>query len=85
MSSSAHQHYLAPDDMAKIERVLAAVGSSGAFERLDAASYLTRKFQEGVTEEAELAFALQRYMKTRGAWRRPPSGSPDLRHVRHRG
>lgn len=83
MSSSAYQHYLAPDDMAKIERVLAGADTRGTFECLTAANYLTRKFQEGVTDEVELAFALQHYMKTRGTWQRAPSGNPGADHMRH--
>lgn len=83
MSSSAYQYYLAPDDMAKIERVLAEAGTRGTFERLNAANYLTRKFQEGVTDEVELAFALRHYMNTRGAWQRAASDNPGSHHMRH--
>ncbi|WP_019173968.1 hypothetical protein [Pseudaminobacter salicylatoxidans] len=84
MSSNAYQYYLSPDDMTKIERVLAEAGNYyGQFERLGAANYLTRKFQEGVTEETALMLALHRYLKTRGAWQHAPAGGSEFRPPRH--
>ncbi|MEP9395769.1 hypothetical protein [Mesorhizobium sp. KR2-14] len=75
MPSSAHQHYLAPDDMTMIERVLENAGfrKSGESSALgrDAANFLAREFQDGVTDEAGLTQALDRYIALRGTWRSP--------------
>jgi hypothetical protein len=78
------QQYLTPDDMTKIERVLAQAGfrksETGSTVDQDAASFLTREFQDGMTNEADLALALESYMLKRNLWRSASRGvEPDSR------
>jgi hypothetical protein len=64
MSSGSHQQYLAPSDIEMIERVLqAGLRSPSASPALccEAAKLLIRKFQEGVTNEADLTVVLDRH------------------------
>ncbi|PSJ56059.1 hypothetical protein C7I85_25350 [Mesorhizobium soli] len=82
MSSDGHHEYFAPSDMAMIERVLARFDlreplCSPAMQR-GAAKFLIRKFQEGMTEEVDMAIALVRYLGLwRVWWSRPqPSAEP---------
>lgn len=74
----SRQQYLTPDDMTKIERVLAQAGfrksETGSTLDQDAASFLTREFQDGMTNEADLALALESYMLKRNSWRTASRG-----------
>lgn len=74
----SRQQYLTPDDMTKIERVLAQAGfrksETGSTLDQDAASFLTREFQDGMTNEADLALALENYMLKRNSWRTASRG-----------
>lgn len=76
---SSNQQYLTSDDMTMIERVLEQAGlrksEAGSMMDRNAASFLTHKFQDGVTSEAEMALALDQYIKMRGAWRSSPQGT----------
>ncbi|MEP9400112.1 hypothetical protein [Mesorhizobium sp. KR2-14] len=69
MSSNNHQQYLGPDDMALIERVLAKAGfrKSTVCSTIssDAARFLVGEFQDGVTQQLELALSLDQYMRRR--------------------
>lgn len=72
MSCDSHRHYLVPSDMAMIERVLAHPDlrqSSNPAPGCDAAKFLIRKFQEGMTEEGALTVARDRYLRILRAWR----------------
>ncbi|MDH6231947.1 hypothetical protein M2281_002545 [Mesorhizobium soli] len=67
-------HYLSTPDLEKIKRVLttAPLPKNDARAEDEAARFLMRKFQEGVTGEASLAWALARYIEQRQDWRRVP-------------
>ena len=54
-----HLH-LTRKDMAMLSRVLANAGFNSSPDAAEAARFLTRKLQEGVKDEAELASALKR-------------------------
>ncbi|WP_106722774.1 hypothetical protein [Pseudaminobacter soli (ex Li et al. 2025)] len=72
---SSHE-YLSPSDLGKIKRVLAEARfpMSSSRTREEAARFLMRKFQEGMTEEAQLADALEHYIEQRAGWRILPGG-----------
>ncbi|MDH6234527.1 hypothetical protein M2281_005145 [Mesorhizobium soli] len=64
MSSGSHQQYLSPSDIEMIERVLQAglrKPSASPALSCEAAKLLIRKFQEGVTDEADLTLVLDRH------------------------
>ncbi len=50
---------LTGNDMAKLRRVLAEAGFNFSPNAAEAARFLTRKLQEGMRDEAELASALK--------------------------
>lgn len=68
MSSNKHQQFFTPDDMGMIERVLAAAGfrkseaDTDTKSKSDAARFLAREFQRGVTSETDLTSALASYV-----------------------
>ena len=70
--------YLTGADLEKIKRVLAASGErlpqSGSPLDSEAAKYLMRMFQEGVTDERALAEALDQFIARRRGWRHGQSG-----------
>ncbi|MDH6231945.1 hypothetical protein M2281_002543 [Mesorhizobium soli] len=78
--STSHQ-YLSSSDLEKIKRVLAGARVCVSID--EAARFLMRKYQEGVTEETALAEALDRYARQRSDWhmrdakqdKRPPGAS----------
>ena len=76
MSCDSHRQYLAPSDMAMLERVLAHPGlrqsSGNPAPGCGAAKFVIRKFQEGMTDEGALTVALDRYLRTLWAWRSRP-------------
>jgi hypothetical protein len=77
------QQYLTSDDMAKIERVLTQAGfhkseTASGMDK-DAASFLAREFQDGVTNEADLALSLERYLTRRASWRAAPGNANSSR------
>ncbi|MEP9374961.1 hypothetical protein [Mesorhizobium sp. KR1-2] len=71
MSSNNYQKYLGPDDLAMIERVLVKAGirksavcsTTGS----DAASFLVGEFQDGVTQQLDLALSLDQYLRRHDA------------------
>ncbi|WP_146148996.1 hypothetical protein [Pseudaminobacter soli (ex Li et al. 2025)] len=75
--STSHP-YLSASDLGKIKRVLsgARLPIGGGDE---AARFLMRKYQEGVTEEADLAEALERYIELRTDWRLVQGGKQSNR------
>ncbi|PSJ56273.1 hypothetical protein C7I85_25235 [Mesorhizobium soli] len=72
--STSHQ-YLSSSDLKKIKRVLADARLSVRVD--EAARFLMRKYQEGVTEEVALAEALDRYIEQRSGWRLMQGGKRD--------
>jgi hypothetical protein len=74
--SSSH-HYLSSSDIEKIKRVLIGARLSVGID--EAARFLIRQYQEGVTEETALAEALTRYVGQRSDWRLMQDGKSDKR------
>lgn len=76
----SNQQYLTPADLAMIEEVLAEAGfekSESSLARTgDAAQYLIRQFQDGVTGRADLALSLNQYI-TRHALGPNPHRAPN--------
>lgn len=68
--------YLSTSDLEKIKRVLsdAPLPKNDPRAEDEAARFLMRKFQEGVTDEAALAAELARYIEQRRDWRRAKDG-----------
>jgi hypothetical protein len=64
---STNAQYLSSSDLEMIQRVLAHARLSIRTD--EAARFLMRKYQEGVTEEAALTEALARYVEQRTGWR----------------
>lgn len=68
--------HLTASDLGKIQRVLAAAhpttGALGIGH--EAARFLMRKFEEGMTDEAALAEAFDQYIAKRNGWRRVHGG-----------
>ncbi|WP_146148952.1 hypothetical protein [Pseudaminobacter soli (ex Li et al. 2025)] len=64
---STNAQYLSASDLEKIKRVL--TGARLSIRTDEAARFLMRKYQEGVTDETALAMALDRYVKQRTGWR----------------
>ncbi|PSJ61577.1 hypothetical protein C7I85_11090 [Mesorhizobium soli] len=70
--------------MAKIERVLTQAGfhkseTASGMDK-DAASFLAREFQDGVTNEADLTMSLERYLTRRAMWRAAPGSDAGSSH-----
>lgn len=76
--TGSHQ-YLTADDLGKIKRVLADAhmpnGTLGMGH--EAARFLMRKYQEGMTDEAALAEALDLYVGRRNSWRLMDDGGAE--------
>lgn len=67
MPFDSHRQYLTPTDMAMLERVLAEAGfrkQACSTTQIDAAKFLTTKFQEGVVDETALMSALIGHLLT---------------------
>ncbi|MEP9374951.1 hypothetical protein [Mesorhizobium sp. KR1-2] len=79
---TGHQ-YLTSDDLAMIQRVLAKAGfctskTAPGIDR-EAARYLMRQFQDGLTDEAELTRALDHHLAERQKWQSTRNGPVPLR------
>lgn len=72
---ASHQ-YLSASDLEKIKRVLsdAWVTTDAPGWEAEAARFLMRSYQEGVTDETALAEALKQFAAKRNAWRLQQGG-----------
>jgi hypothetical protein len=69
---SSHE-YLSPQTLERSSRFSLRRFPIGSLRTKEAAArFLMREFQEGVTEEAELANALEHYIEQRAGWRIVP-------------